>query len=257
MAIAIVALVVFAVAQRGGRGGGPLNAIARAAEVTRRVPGGRAVVKATVSSSESPEGITETGTMVFDDKGRAEGTLEGRGHSTGKEVELRVVADGTKAYVGSDALESIPEGKKWMEIDYSKAVGGAQATSPAEGGPQDGLETLEQVRDAEEVGEEDVEGVPTTHYRGTFSPTEEVFGVKTNFSPPTADVWIDSHGRVRRMQVVVTGSLNQNEPTFRTEEDIVFAEFGPVPKIEVPPQDEVFDATGELESQIRSAGEGG
>jgi LppX_LprAFG lipoprotein len=255
LAVVVIAVVAFVVAQGGGDGGGPLNAIAKAAEVTQRVPGGHADLKATVTSSTSPEGLTETGTMAFDQGGRAEGTLTVRGHSTGKEVELTVIADGPKVYASSDALDSIPEGKKWMGIDYSAAVKG-MGSSPAEAGPQEGLKVLERVQGSEEVGKEDVDGVSTTHYRGTFPATEEVFGVKNHFSAPRADVWIDSQDRVRRMRIVITGSLNEGEGSTTVEEDIDFTDFGRVPKIELPPADEVFDATSEIESQVQSAAEG-
>jgi hypothetical protein len=256
LAVVIVAVVAFVVAQSGGGGGGPLNAIAKAAEVTQREPGGHATIKASVTSSTTPEGITETGSMVFDESGKAEGTMTARGHSTGKELELTVVADGTKSYISGDALDSIPEGKKWMELDYSKAVKGLSSSDPVQGGPQEGLKVLEHVEGAEEIGKEEIEGVPTTHYRGTLPAAEEVFGVKTHFGAPHADVWIDSQGRVRRVRLVVTGSLNKGEGAITTEEDITFTDFGRVPAIEVPPADEVFDATGEIESKIQSAAEG-
>jgi hypothetical protein len=256
LAVVAVAIVAFVVAQGGGGGSTPLNAIAKAAEVTQHVPGGHSLIKATVTAAGSPEGLTETGSMDFDDQGRAEGTLSIRGHSTGKEAELAVVVEGEKAYVSSDVLDSITEGKKWMEVDYSKAVKGADTSSPAESGPQAGLKLLEKVQGAEEVGKEEVEGVPTTHYRGTFPVTEEVFGVKTNFSAPKADVWIDSQNRVRRLLIVVTGSLNKGETKTTTAEEITFTDFGRVPKIEAPPQSEVFDATSELESKVQEAAAG-
>ena len=40
LAVVVIAIVAFVVAQGGGSGGGPLNAIAKAAEVTQREPGG-------------------------------------------------------------------------------------------------------------------------------------------------------------------------------------------------------------------------
>jgi hypothetical protein len=73
--VVIIVIVVFAVAQRGGSGGGPLSAIAKAAEVTQREPGARATIHATVTSSTTPEGITESGSMIFDDSGRARGAM--------------------------------------------------------------------------------------------------------------------------------------------------------------------------------------
>lgn len=256
ISVVVVAIAVVLIAQGGGGGSSPLNAIAKAAEVTQREPGGRATLRAKVTSSTSPEGLVESGTMDFEDNGRAEGTLTVRGLTTGTEAQITSIADGTTSYTSSDALESVTEGKKWMKLDLAGAAKLEGGASPAQGGPQEGLKVLEDVRDAEEVGKEEVDGVATTHYRGTFPATEEIFGVKAHFSPPQADVWIDSQNHVRRMRIVVTGSLNEGEGSTTTEMDIDFVEFGRVPKIELPPPDEVFDATAEFESGIQEAAKG-
>jgi hypothetical protein len=257
LAVVVLVGVVFAVAQGGGGGGGPLNAIAKAAEVTQREPGGRAVINATVKSTTTPEGITETGPVVFDDSGRSRGTFTIKGNTNGREVKLTTIADGTKTYTSSDAFDSLPEGKKWMEVDLSSAVKGADSSPPVAGGPQEGLEVLERVQGAEEIGKEEVNGVPTTHYRGTMPYPEEVFGVKTvHVSALHVDVWIDAQDRVRRMQVAVTGSLNEDEGAVTTEMTMDYVEFGRVPEIKVPNPEEVFNATGEIEAKVQSAAEG-
>jgi hypothetical protein len=251
--IAIVAIVVASVG--GGSGGGPLNAIAKAAEVTQREPGGHATIDATIESSTTPEGISETGPMIFDDRGRAEGTFTVKGLSTGREVTITTIADGTKSYTSSPALHSIPEGKKWIEVDASSAAG--KTGSPPVNGPQEGLKVLEGVEETEKVGEEDVDGVPTTHYRGTFPHAEEVFGVKVDVSEPEIDVWIDAQERVRRMQVSLESAVSGVENSAATTDiTIDYESFGRVSKIEVPPANEVFNGTSDLESSLQSAGEG-
>lgn len=253
----VIAIVAFVVAQGGGSGGGPLNAIAKAAEVTQREPGGRAEIHSTVTSATTDEGLTESGSMVFDDSGRTRGTITAKGLSTGREIKVLAVTDGTTTYMSSDAFESIPEGKKWMELDFASAAKGAGFSVPADEGPKEGLKILERVQDAEEIGKEDIDGVPTTHYRGTLPTPEEVFGVKVDYSTLHVDVWIDGQGRVRRMQVDVSGSVNEVEgSTTTTEMTIDYVEFGRVPKIELPPADEVFNATSKYESNLQSAAEG-
>jgi hypothetical protein len=256
LAVVVIAVVAVVLAAGGGSGGGPLNAIAKAAEVTQQEPGGHATIDATVESSTTPEGFSETGPMVFDDRGRAEGTFIVKGLSTGREVKITTVADGTKSYTSSPSLGSIPEGKKWVEVDASSAAG--KTAAPPVNGPQEGLKVLEGVEEAEKVGEEDVDGVPTTHYRGTFPHAEEVFGVKVEVSEPEIDVWIDAQERVRRMQVSVKSALNGVEDSaVATDITIDYESFGRVPKIEVPPADEVFNGTSELESKVQSASEEG
>jgi LppX_LprAFG lipoprotein len=254
LAVVAIAIAAIVVAQDGGSSGGPLNAIAKAAEVTQREPGGRAKVKAVVTAANTAEGLTETGSMVFDDSGRADGNFTVKGHSTGKEAQLTTIVDGTTVYTSSDSLDSIPEGKKWMEIDLSAASPEIASSTPADGGPQEGLKILEKVEGAEEVGKEAVEGVPTTHYRGTLPTSKEVFGVKLHVSPPQTDVWIDAQNRVRRMVLVVSGTVGESELSTTTEETIDFVEFGQMPKIKAPPADEVFNATSEIESAVQKAG---
>jgi hypothetical protein len=110
---------------------------------------------------------------------------------------------------------------------------------------------------AERIGEEDINGVPTTHYRGAFPAPEEVFGVKADVSDLHVDVWIDPQDRVRRMQVDLSSALPGVESSASTtEESIDYVSFGRVPKIELPSSDEVFNATGEVESNLQSAAEG-
>jgi hypothetical protein len=210
------------------------------------------VINAVVRSLTTPEGIAESGSMSFDDGGRAKGELTAKGLTTGKEVQLVTITDGSKTYVSSDSL---PEGKKWSEVDYGAAIKGGPDSDPAGGGPEEGLKILQAVEGSEKVGTLSIKGVPTTHYRGTLPTSDEVFGVKINVYPPQIDVWIDAQERVRRMKVVITGSVGK--VATRTKMTIDFVEFGRVPKIELPPADEVFDATSEVESQIQATAEGG
>jgi len=257
LAAAVIAIGAFVMVQAGGGSGGPLNAIARAAEVTQHEPGGSAVVHATVTVANSPEGITEDGSMVFDDGGRSRGTFSFRGDSTGKEGTAEVIVDGETTYTSSDLFEgTLPEGKKWMKVDYGAAKPTFSSPVSADAGPEEGLKVLEDVIGAEEVGEEDVRGVPTTHYAGILPRTEEVFGEKVQFSAPHIDVWIDAQERVRRMEVVIVGSVSEDEPRATVKMSIDYLDFGQIPKIEPPDPDEVFDATGKYEAEIKSAAEG-
>jgi LppX_LprAFG lipoprotein len=255
--VLVIVVAVFVVAQGGNGGGGPLDAIAKAAEVTQREPGGRALIKADVTSATTPEGITETGSMIFDESGRARGTVTVRGKTNGREAQVETVVDGTTSYVTSDALDSIPEGKKWMELDYSAAAEGSGSPAPTDTGPEEGLKVLEGVQGSEEVGKEDIRGVPTTHYRGTLPANEEVFGVEVDVSALRVDVWIDAQDRVRRMRVDLSSEVNGVEATaVETEMTIDYVSFGRVPKIELPNPDEVFNATSEVESKLQSVAEG-
>jgi hypothetical protein len=254
VAVAVVVVAVFLVAQGGGSSG-PLDAIAKAAEVTQREPGGRALINATVTSLTGEEGITESGPMTFEDNGRASGEITIHSPQTGKEVTVDSIAVGTTSYTSSADLESsLPEGKKWMKVDLAAGGSGTGSSDPVAAGPVEGLKILERVEGSEEVGKEDIRGVPTTHYRGTLPSADEAFGVKVDVAKDQIDVWIDAQDRVRRMELDVASSVG--EVKTRIQMTIDFVEFGKVPKIELPPADEVFDGTSEIESQVQQAAEG-
>jgi hypothetical protein len=256
LAVVIIAVVAIVVASGGGgSGGGPLNAIAKAAEVTQREPGGHATIDATVKSTTTAEGFTETGPMIFDDGGRAEGTITVKGLTSGREVTITTIAVGRKSYTSSPIPDSIPEGKKWVEIDVPSAP--SKTGAPPANGPKEGLKVLESVKEAEKLGEEDIDGVPTTRYRGTFPHAEEIFGVKVDVSEPQVEVWIDAQERVRRTHVSLESAVSGAEDSAATTDiTIDYESFGRAPKIEVPPANEIWNGTAELESKLQSASEG-
>jgi hypothetical protein len=98
--------------------------------------------------------------------------------------------------------------------------------------------------------------VATTRYRGTLPVSEkEVFGVEVQLSPPQVEVWIDAQGRVRRMAVIISGSVEGEEGSTTIDMAMDFLDFGPVAKIDLPAQDEIYDATGRVESKFRSSAE--
>ena len=248
-------IAVFALGQAGGGGSGPLDAIARAAEATQREAGGHALLHVTVKASDSPEGLTENGSLVFENDGRSRGTMVVQGLTTGRRVTMQVIADGTTSYASSNQLESLSEGRKWVKVDFSSAA--SSSSLPADGRLQDGLKLLEKLDGAEEIGKEEVRGVATTRYRGTLPISlKEVFGVEVQVSPPQVEVWIDARNRVRRMAVTISSSVHGVEGAATTTEMTMdFLDFGPVPKIELPKQDEIYDATGRVESVFRSSAE--
>jgi hypothetical protein len=253
VAVVVIAVAAIVIASSGGGEGGPLNAIAKAAEVTQAEPGGHATLTAKITSSAKQEGITETGSMVFDEAGQAEGTVNVSVGTTGLKFAMTTIVDGETVYMTSPALESkIPEGKKWMKLDLSAAAAEAGSSGTTAGGPSEGLKVLEDVEGAEEVGKEEIDGVATTRYKGTLPVAKKVFGVEIHDTAQEVEVWIDGQDRVRKMQLLVTGSAGESKETATNDVTINFFEFGKVPAIKPPAPDEVFDATGQIESEIQS-----
>jgi hypothetical protein len=255
VAVVVVAAVIVVVAQGGSGGSSPLNAIAKAAEVTQREPGGQATIDAKISVSNSPQELTEEGTMSFDDQGRAKGEFTVK--AAGEEVPITTIIDGTKSFTTSPLVEGKFEGKKWVELDLAKANPELASQSATESSPQEGIKALEGLIGAEEVGKEEIDGEPTTHYRGTIDTAKKVFGVKTHYKEPKIDVWIDGQNRVRRIEFDITGSAGKSSITSTIKMKMDYTEFGRVPKIEPPDPSEVFDETGMVEEAVQSqAGEG-
>jgi hypothetical protein len=253
LAVLVVVVIVFTFEQAGGGGSGPLDAIAKAAASTQREAGGHALIHVTVTASDTPEGISESGSIVFENGGRARGTMRIRGLTTGRRAKIQVIADGTTSYASSDQVP-LPEGRKWAKVDFSSAD--SSSSLPADGGPKEGLKLLEQMDGAEEIGKGVVRGVATTRYRGTLPVTEkEVFGVEVKVAPPQVEVWIDARGRVRRMTIIITGSVEGKEGSATTDMSMDFFDFGPVSKIELPKQDEIYDATSRVESNFKASAE--
>jgi hypothetical protein len=113
-----------------------------------------------------PMGIAETGSMTFDDTGRAEGSVTSKVKATGEEVIVETIVNGTTEYLTSEKLKSIPEDKKWIELDLSSVAAETGSSTSTATGPNEGLKILETVEGAEEVGSEEINGVPTTRYKG-------------------------------------------------------------------------------------------
>lgn len=223
--------------QQGGGSGGPLNAIAAAAETTEHEPGGHAAVHALITSPDGKR-VSMTGTMVFDRAGRVSGVFDIADPKTKGRSKMSMVGDKTGVYISSSLFGALPGGAKWMKIDLP---GGApSSTSDATpGSAAEGLKLLETVEGVETVGTEEVRGVPTTRYRGTTGRTDK---------PLRVEAWIDADGRVRRMSLAGSLSGQGEEASPTTDMRVDYFGFGPVPAIKVPDASEVFDGTALGES---------
>jgi len=103
--------------------------------------------------------------------------------------------------------------------------------------PKDSLAAILSAGDEVEVGEEDVRGMKTTHYRVTLDP--ESFSKELGGRPLdddsgliTFDVWGDGAGRMRRIRML-------EETATLTYE---FFDFGVEVDVEEPPSDQVVTA---------------
>ncbi len=261
-----VVIVVFAWQQEdGGDSDGPFNAIAAAAERTQGEPGGRATMKAVVTSPGRSAPLTMMGQMVYDtETGLTEALITTTGQEPEGSMELQMVADENESmvYMRSEKFDDLPGGSEWMALDLSLGRDLDQAL-PADADAQGELELLEEsTGGVRKLGKEDVRGVPTTRYRGTVAVSEQAERAREEGAedlasyleeegaPLQIEAWIDADELVRRMRVVASQPVEEGEGTEILDMRMDFFDFGPAPEIDVPESSEVFDATSLVEEEL-------
>lgn len=174
---------------------------------------------------------------------------------------VETIIDGTAIYLMlPQAL--VPGGTPWVSLDVQQlgelagadlgAIGQIQQANPSQF-----LDLLLGAGEVEEVGEEEVRGADTTHYRAVLDLQEAAAAVpeesRESFeamidafetTEVPADVWIDDEGRLRKL----AASLDPDGPGPDPGASLTFEmyDFGTTLDLQVPPPDEVTDITGLL-----------
>lgn len=224
LAVLVIAIVVFALAQGGGEDS--LNPIAQAAVRTEESPGARTLFHATARKQSGSGPIEMSGQGAYNGQtDRSEMTITAHG-PTG-DMKLQAVASGTHMYFKSEAFQSeLPGNDEWMGLDLGQDTPSDAALS-SDSDPSSQLDLLKSVSDEfETLGKETIRGVKTTGYRGTLD-------TGLGF-----EAWIDGKGLVRRTRIKASPS----DPTSVTM-TVDFYDFGISPDIKLPDPDTVFDAT--------------
>lgn len=237
----VVALGLFALAQTGGGGNGPLNAMAKAAETTQSEPGGHTAMHGT--ATKGTKTVTMSGTMVFDEDGHMRGEITTSKVGSRGPVKMEVMAGDGAVYMSSSQFGSLPEGSRWMKLEFpaGKNPEGSLATGDAE----ETLKLLERAGGVEEVGKEDVRGIATTRYRGIISSASKM----------GAEAWVDAQGRVRRMRLISSKAHAEADGT-TIDMTLEYLNFTAVPEIAMPASNEVFDMTGMVSGATGSSSGG-
>ena len=137
------------------------------------------------------------------------------------EQPLRAIQDGTTSYM-CGAFLTVLAGGECVSLDLAERLGDAATSSLFTGGGASAealLQVLGGAETVEEVGEEEVVGVSTTHLRGTFTlaraieqlPEDVATQLQGNFdamglgtdladTEQQFDVWVDDDGRVRQVR---------------------------------------------------------
>lgn len=167
------------------------------------------------------------------------------GRDTGQTTYDTPVGKVQQRLVGADLFLNLPQ----QPGVFFKLKAADVATSPVGGtvDPTSQLHTLAAVAEAEVVGEEDVRGEKTTHYRGTYDVARALRGARglqraalrsslgaaaTGVTQAPYDVFLDAEGRLRRLtQTVEVPSADQ---TLTVTTTLELYDFG-VPVIVMPP----------------------
>ncbi len=172
---------------------------------------------------------------------------------------LRVILQGDTVYVKSDMLKTfVGATKPWIKLDLKQLgeSGGVNVDEILGRAQQIDLKTsvalLTASKDVKAVGAEQVGGVDTTHYSGTFPVAEAVKQVAPEMRAKAEaglarvddmkfDAWIDADGLPRKI------TLNGDQGRGSFNATVAFTSFNESVAIETPAADQV----GELPQHLR------
>jgi hypothetical protein len=272
LAILVAGLIALAAAGCGAQKSvqNAVDPVAQAA--TRTADAGSVEVALTGKVGAGGQEIPLTGAGAFDFKakrGRFDltTTVPGQG-----ELRINELVDGTTIYVRSDVFARfLPAGKHWLKLDLQElgkkaGIDLAQLQQLGAGtDPTQYLGYLQKAADVQKVGDEDVDGTPTTHYRATIDLDKLAAGSgdpklaesvrqlqkATGIKQIPTDVWIGKDGLVRRQSLDYTSS--GSTPT-RVSFVIDYNNYGVAVDVQAPDAGDTVDAVELLGAAGASGG---
>jgi hypothetical protein len=186
-----------------------------------------------------------------------QGSMRMRVTAAGKTSELEMVYDGLVFYMTSELFrDALPGGAKWMKLDLKKssAALGLDTSSFETANPAGTLESLRASGKVTKVGQDLVRGVSTTHYRVIVDPSKVKGSSKVaqayDLESTPIDVWIDAQSRVRRTKIGYSYTPS-GQDRISQEFTIDMYRYGAPVTIEIPAENDVFDATDVASQQIQ------
>jgi len=181
---------------------------------------------------------------------------------------LETVADGTTVYLRSPQVAAtLGVGTPWAAVDVARV--GARSGTDLEVLRTSGtdaasdLDLLQGAAEVEVLGDEEVAGAETTHYRGTIDLREAVeqagavadrsafeqFVDSLGVDDLPIDVWLDGEDRVRRLRYELPTTPEEGTSATVTLE---LSDFGIDEAVAVPSPGEVTDVTDRLLQEGRA-----
>ena len=259
--------------------------VAKAAEATREKGTARMTMTMRMSGLGLPGAIevpAEGVTSLVEP--RADFTMDvgnllqiGTGDPGGK---IRIVFDGADLYVDPPKLEGLrlPGGGGWIALDLRRVVDALGIDPEAAGAlftvdPASQLRALTAAGELEEKGGEEVNGVPTTHYAGSYSAEDvvetlpegrrakvleafeklaEKAGDADAFSTPIpVEMWVDDDAVVHRMRMSSNLPGQNGAPAGRMDMTYELSDFGAALDVQRP--EDATDVTDMIVRMLRSS----
>jgi hypothetical protein len=226
----------------------------------QRYPGFEMNMTAKVDVPEVGQSMSMSGSGVFNGTtGQGKLTMRTSG-SPGGDFQMTELIDGAVVYMSSPAFAPVlPAGASWLKLDMSAALPDSQSDL---GGfdPTGQFAQLQSVSsNVRAVGSEKVGDAVTTHYTATIDFRKSADAVRdagdeagadaieqfADAGNPTTpvDVWIDSKGLIRRMDMLVPFAPVTGGTGGSMSMSMTLSHFGIKPRIEIPADTAVFDAT--------------
>lgn len=210
----------------GDRGDQALALIAASADATTNAGSARMFMHMDMSTPQGDFSIDADGAYDFANR-KGQMTMQmdlPAAVGSGAPTDMEMVFEDLVVYMKYPTLtELVPGGKPWIRLDMQKMgeQAGMDFGAMMQVGGSDPTQTLDFLRgvsgDVEVVGEEDVRGVPSTHYKATMdfnkvvenapaelrdrlAPTIELIITSLGTSTVPIEVWIDDLGRTVRMK---------------------------------------------------------
>jgi hypothetical protein len=238
-------------------------------------PGFKASLSEVFTPPGSSEAITGTGTEIFDQRSKR-GVLSLRinaeGHSSTAETQYSDLA--LYMRLPSSHPSPLAHGKPWIKFDL-RGVGAALGINSALSSPgtsSDPSRLLSYLKatsgQVTRIGGEQVQGIPTTHYRATIdyqryarsvapaqraAASASVAAIErlTGSHDQLVDVWVDGRHRVRREELTFHECLPGTSGKSQIHLKIELFDFG-IQAIPAPPRgSEVADMTSYVVEKLK------
>jgi hypothetical protein len=261
LALLLIAVVLNSLLSQGNESPFNPNPVAAAAEKTQEVPGMRMTLTMRISTESAPA-TTVTGTGTYNGENKL-GQFSY--HATGPQgtpLEFEAVMGEDAWYFHYPQFAGkLPEGKEWVKLEGLPG----QSDLSKVGSPQSSLQILAATGSVQRLGQARVRGVATTRYRVSMTAAGIVKGLRAEgkdelaeefesaqmVGPSRGEVFIDSHGMMRRMNMATTVIAEGKTVTTEIHSDLF--DFGIHPSIQLPADSQVLDLGPMLEEKLEAA----